>query len=343
MEDNDVILKKEIEIKSDKNKVYFLKLNFSSELEINIKELNKYPEENFKGNFNIEYIMKNKYFSLCENNQDIKDTLDPILKDVNNLILKEEHEELKLILKLPHPKCKEIIFILEKAKKDTKDSIKELYELIDKLNIKISSQENEIIYLKEKLTLQENEINKLKNILDLDFKEIENSWSNEKFKYDNYQNFFYTLKNNDYLAEKTSEDDYMHLIKSKNQFKSGKVYKLEFTVNYINGNNFHIGFGDFNKATSYSWLKNFQYCVGLTEEGLYIEKCLINIIKINNNDKIYTFIIDIDDQKFTLYVNKSKVGEFNFNFKENIFALAGIRKVGNSVSIKTYEKNKLKI
>ena len=30
MEDNDFILKKEIEIKSDKNKVYFLKLNFSS-------------------------------------------------------------------------------------------------------------------------------------------------------------------------------------------------------------------------------------------------------------------------------------------------------------------------
>ena len=152
------------------------------------------------------------------------------------------------------------------------------------------------------MTLQENEINKLKNILDLDFKEIENSWSNVKFKYGDYQHFYYTLKNNDYLAEKTSEDDYMHLIKSKNQFKSGKVYKLEFTVNYINGNNFHIGFGDFNKATSYSWLKNFQYCVGLTEEGLYIEKCLINNIKINNNDKIYILLLLILMIKSLLYM-----------------------------------------
>ena len=110
--------------------------------------------------------------------------LEPILKEDKNIILKDEHGELKLILKLPHPKCQEIEFILKKEKKDTKDSINELYELINKLNDKITLQGNEINNLKEKIKFQENEINKLKKINNIlpdiieDFKEINNPWKN---------------------------------------------------------------------------------------------------------------------------------------------------------------------
>jgi len=39
-----------------------------------------------------------------------------------------------------------------------------------------------------------------------------------------------------------------------------------------------------------------------------------------------------------LFVNEIKKGEFNYNFQENIYPLAAIRKIGNSVKIKTYEK-----
>ena len=151
MEDKDFILKKELDIKSDKNKDYALKINFSSNLEISLKEYNKVPEESFIGNYNLEYMLKNKYFSLCENIMDIKQTLEPILNDSKNITLKEEHGELKLVLALPHPKCKEIIFSLEKVKKDTNQSIKELYELINKMNDKIIFQGNEINNLKEKI------------------------------------------------------------------------------------------------------------------------------------------------------------------------------------------------
>ena len=56
------------------------------------------------------------------------------------------------------------------------------------------------------------------------------------------------------------------------------------------------------------------------------------------NGKKYEFIIDIEKQNFILNINKIKVEEFNFNFQDNIFAHAGIRKIGNSVRIKTYEK-----
>ena len=248
MEEKDSILKKEMNIKSDKNIDYLLKISYSSELDISLKLLNKLPEESFIGNYNMEYIIKNKYFSFCENTQDIKQTLEPILKEDKNIILKEEHDELKLILQLPHPKCREIEFILKKEKKDTKDSINELYELINKLNDKVTLQGNEINYLKEKIKLQEKEIKMLKKFngilpdTDEDFKEINNPWSKEKFKYDDYKTFYYTLKENDYLAEKTENDNYIHMIKSMNQLKKDNIYKLVFETNYINGDNFHVGF-----------------------------------------------------------------------------------------------------
>ena len=344
MAEKDSILKKEMNIKSDKNIDYLLKIEYSSELDINLKELNKLPEESFIGKYNMEYITKNKYFSFCENTQDIKLTLEPILKEDKNIILKDEHGELKLILKLPHPKCQEIEFILKKEKKDTKDSINELYELINKLNDKITLQGNEINNLKEKIKFQENEINKLKKINNIlpdiieDFKEINNPWSKEKFKYDNYEKFYYTLKENDYLAEKTENNDYIHMIKSMNQLRRDNIYILVFETNYLNGNNFQVGFGDFKEATSHPWLKEKIKCVGLTEEGLFIEGTKIDNISINNIYKKYTFLIDINNKKFSLFVNEIKKGEFNYNFQENIYPLAAIRKIGNSVKIKTYEK-----
>ena len=98
-----------------------------------------------------------------------------------------------------------------------------------------------------------------------------NPWSKEKFKYNDYKTFNYTLKENDYLAEKTENDNYIHMIKSMNQLKKDNIYKLVFETNYLNGDIFHVGFGDFNEATSHSWLKGKIKCVGLTEEGLFIE------------------------------------------------------------------------
>ena len=344
MEEKDSILKKEMNIKSDKNIDYLLKISYSSELDINLKVLNKLPEESFIGNYNMEYIIKNKYFSFCENTQDIKQTLEPILKEDKNIILKEEHDELKLILQLPHPKCREIEFILKKEKKDTKDSINELYELINKLNDKVTLQGNEINYLKEKIKLQEKEIKMLMKFngilpdIDEDFKEINNPWSKEKFKYADYKTFYYTLKENDYLAEKTENYSHIHMIKSMNELKKDNIYKLVFETNYIKGGTFQVGFGEFNEATSHCWLKDKFKCVGLTEKGLFIEGNKIDNVSINNNDKKYTFIIDINNKKFSLFVNEIKKGEFNYNFQENIYPLAAIRKIGNSVKIKTYEK-----
>ena len=351
-------LEKEFKIKSDKNKDYSININFNSELQVKAKELNMLTIESFIGNYNKEYILKNKYFSSCKNIPDIQLALNSILIDDNNIILKEEQNGLKLILKLPHPDCKEIIFPLKKGKKDTNESIHELYELINKLNERILPQETEIRNLKGKILSQEKEINDLKTKIIIqnneidelkkeikaknvknDFIETYNPWSKEALGYGEYNIFYYDLKEKDFLAEKTKIGDFIHIIRGKNNFEIGKIYKLEFIINYINEGDFDIGFGDLKIATDCAWLRGCDSCVCITNQGLYISSKKISDISITKYVKKYTFIIDIFNANFILYMDGIKSGEYNHIFQNNnIYPLAAIRNIGNSVYIKTYEK-----
>ena len=169
------------------------------------------------------------------------------------------------------------------------------------------------------------------------FIEIDNPWTTERF-INNNNFFYYTLKENNYLAEKTENNGYIHIIKSKLQLQKDKIYKIEFLSNYRN-DDFNIGFGDFSSTNKCSALYVSQNCVCLTNNGLLINKININQnIKIENGKK-YEFIIDIKNRKFNLYSNGENLGEYEFNFQDNIFVQASIRNVGNSIKIKTYVKD----
>ena len=170
-----------------------------------------------------------------------------------------------------------------------------------------------------------------------EFVEIENPWTIERFK--NNKNFFYyTLKENNYIAEKTENNNYIHSIKAMNQLQKNKIYKLEFLPNY-KANDFGIGFGDFSVTINNSALYSAQNSVCLKNNGLFINSQNINEnIKLENGKK-YEFIIDIKNKKFSLFTNDENFGEYEFNFQDNIFAQASIRNVGNSIKIKTYEKD----
>ena len=47
---------------------------------------------------------------------------------------------------------------------------------------------------------------------------------------------------------------------------------------------------------------------------------------------------DADILLEALKINENESGKFNFDFEGDIYAHAGIRNVGNSISIQTYEK-----
>jgi len=165
------------------------------------------------------------------------------------------------------------------------------------------------------------------------FKEINNPWTTEIL---NHDTFLYTLKDNNYLAEKTKQNGYINLIKSSYQFKKNKIYKWIFLPNYKD-NDFQIGFADSSQSAQNDWLKESFNCVALTNDGLYINGSKKNNLNLENGKK-YEFIIDISQKSFILNIDEINAGKFNFNFQDNIYAHAGIRNTGNSVRIKTYEK-----
>ena len=166
------------------------------------------------------------------------------------------------------------------------------------------------------------------------FEIIHNPWTNERFKYKDI--FYYTLKEDNYLAEKTENNGYIHLIKSEYQLKKNKIYKIEFDINY-KGGDYDIGFGDFSKSTFTSSLYLSDNSVSVSKKGLYINKNEINNnIKIENGKTV--FIIDMKNKKFSANINGSNFGEFEFNFQDNVYAQASMRNLGNSIKIKTYEK-----
>ena len=78
----------------------------------------------------------------------------------------------------------------------------------------------------------------------------------------------------------------------------------------------------------------------MTDEGLFIKGTKVNGgLKIENG-KINDFIINILKKSFELNINKVKAGEYDFNYdNNNIYSLAGMRNIGNSVSIKTFVKD----
>ena len=176
-------------------------------------------------------------------------------------------------------------------------------------------------------------INKFGYLDSNNFREIDNPWTTEIL---NCKSYLYTLKENNYLAEKTKQTEYMYLIKSKYKFKKDKIYKLIFFPYYIGGD-FDIGFADYNQSSKHSWLRDNFNCIGLTNVGLYINGSLINNSNIENGKK-YEFIIDISKGTFILNIDGNKVGTFSFNFHDDIYAHAGMRKIGNIIGIKTYEK-----
>ena len=101
---------------------------------------------------------------------------------------------------------------------------------------------------------------------------------------------------------------------------------------------FQIGFADYNESKNKDWFYSKFNSVGLTDGGLYINGSMINKdFYIKNGLKI-EFILNIPKKLFILNIDGKKEGEFNFNFQDNIFAHAAIRNIGNSITIKTFEK-----
>ena len=276
----------------------------------------------------VDNKFNNLYFNenIVKNNQKLPEKIKELIKTAENANKEYDDNKIDAFINI----CINIENSIKNIKEINDDIIK--CQNFDNKQIKFIPENEELI--KEFLEKIKN-FGELKNTLE--FVEIENPWTIERFK--NNKNFFYyTLKENNYIAEKTENNNYIHSIKAMNQLQKNKIYKLEFLPNY-KANDFGIGFGDFSVTINNSALYSAQNSVCLKNNGLFINSQNINEnIKLENGKK-YEFIIDIKNKKFSLFTNDENFGEYEFNFQDNIFAQASIRNVGNSIKIKTYEKD----
>ena len=143
-----------------------------SYLIIKANEKNDLFNKSFSNKFAVDKIKENKYFLMFE---DLKEICDELSERIKNKEMKliENANNLIFIISLPSTKVKEIAFELNEDQKNDKDKIKDLNELIIKLNNEMNKLKNENQKEIDGLKYNFNKgINDLKNIIDNQNKEI---------------------------------------------------------------------------------------------------------------------------------------------------------------------------
>ena len=151
-----------IELSSDKSNSYQVIFNLNKSIEITANQIKDIIHKSFSNKFSFEEIRKNDYFLKF-------DTLDGIFDELkerinNQLIIKENEDNLIISIPLPTSKNKEIIFDLKQIiKNNNNERINELTDLIMKLNTEMNKINNEVILLKNEVDVLKNENIQLKN------------------------------------------------------------------------------------------------------------------------------------------------------------------------------------
>ena len=122
--------------------------------------------------------------------------------------------------------------------------------------------------------------------------------------------FYYKLEENNTKVTKISNNGTITICRAKNNLEKGNIYKLDYFINYKDGD-FDIGFGDDCIGSTCTLRKRKSYCV--SNYGIYVNG--INKDSSNylvDNIKV-TFIVDLINYSFDILFNDDK--KFNQRIK----------------------------
>ena len=133
--------------------------NKGGKYSIEIKALNEYinihisskdiiPSSVYEKKIYLSDVKNNRYLSICADIQELYLTLEPQFKLVEQLKLIENENVLDLVVPLPNPIIKEVIFSIPKLEKDLSMEVKDLYKIINQ-------QQDLINKLNERFTVLE--------------------------------------------------------------------------------------------------------------------------------------------------------------------------------------------
>jgi len=297
------LYKQNLNIYSEQNKILneeYLKLekNFKSKIDVIKNKINEHLEKLYKSILD-EIKIKVNNINNCEKINEIKNNYPPKSKEELNKII-------EVLLKLYN----------------NKENIN--YQKDNLLIENIFSDYNAIF--QEKMENLENIISKLTK-----FKLDHFEWSIHT--YGNY-GFYYKLDENNSKVTKISDGGTITICRGIIPLHKGNKYKLDYDINYINGD-FDVGFGD-DKEGRMDWLRG-NNLYSITSNGIYINGINILEHKIKKENKKITFIIDLKLNNSEIFIDGQNI--YNFNIKSDIlyYPMIAIRELNNSVKLNLTE------
>lgn len=146
--------------------------------------------------------------------------------------------------------------------------------------------------------------------------------------------FYYTLSDNNMTALKSSNSGTITILRSKEKAKLGGNYYIEYVVDCKKGGDYEVGIGS-DAVGSACWIRT-PGAYGLNNVGFYENgKVTRKDFKIEDGDVIGFQILlkNINFRKGICFKNGKQIHEFSIEI-EDVYFLAAIRTVGNSVSVR---------
>lgn len=157
-------------------------------------------------------------------------------------------------------------------------------------------------------------------------------WSEKTFG--NY-GLLYSFSNNKFTATKVQNDGTITILRAKDKLNFNENYYIEFYVDCKKFGDCEVGFGKESVGPS-CWLRS-QGAYGITNVGIYENgKAIKKEIRLEDGDVIGFEIYLKNVRTCKLLKNSKLVHEFKIDIDE-IYPLAAIRKVGNSITVKDFK------
>ena len=117
--------------------------------------------------------------------------------------------------------------------------------------------------------------------------------------------------------------------------QKGKKYKLDYYIDYFDGE-FDVGFGD-DQEGDMDWLRG-NNLYGFTNDGIFINGKKNEDYKIKKETKKITFIIDLKNNIFEIFMDGRKLDNTNEMKPENTYyPMISMKELNNSVKLNLTE------
>ena len=146
--------------------------------------------------------------------------------------------------------------------------------------------------------------------------------------------FYYTLSDNNMTAMKNSNSGTVTILRSKEKAKLGGNYYIEYVVDCKKGGDYEVGIGS-DAVGSACWIRT-PGAYGLNNVGFYENgKVVRKDYKVEDGDVIgfQVLLRDTNCRRGICFKNGKQIHEFSIEI-EDVYFLAAIRTVGNSVSVR---------